>query len=315
MKDTTVPSALTSSPARTKIKQILGAYQLYLLALPAIIYIILFHYGPMYGVQIAFKDFRSSLGIIGSPWVGFKHFERFLSFPNFWLLIRNTLGISLYALIVGFPLPIALAIMINEVRIRSFQKTVQMIAYAPHFISTVVVAGMISLYLNHDHGIINNLVSALGGPRIAYLAEPEWFKTVFVMSNIWQHTGWGTVIYLAALSGIDPALVEAAEIDGASKLQKIWHIDIPGITPTIVILLILRVGQLLTVGFEKILLLQNPLNMESSDVIATYIYRIGLLGGQFSFTTAIGVFNSIVNFILLVSVNQLARRTGETSLW
>ena len=315
MKDTTVRAALTSSPVRAKLKQILGAYQLYLLALPAIIYIILFHYGPMYGVQIAFKDFRSSLGIVGSPWVGFKHFERFLSFPNFWLLIRNTLGISLYALIVGFPLPIALAIMINEVRIRSFQKTVQMISYAPHFISTVVVAGMITLYLNHDHGIINNLVAALGGPRIDYLAEPEWFKTVFVMSNIWQHTGWGTVIYLAALSGIDPALVEAAEIDGASKPQKIWHIDIPGITPTIVILLILRVGQLLTVGFEKILLLQNPLNMESSDVIATYIYRIGLLGGQFSFTAAIGVFNSIINFILLISVNQLARRTSETSLW
>ena len=297
------------------IKRVILDYQLYLLLIPALFYIILFCYGPMYGVIIAFKDYAANLGILGSPWVGFKYFEQFFSLPNFWTIIGNTVGLSVYSLVVGFPLSICLAIMINELSGKYFKKTVQMVTYAPYFISMVVMCGIITLFLNQDYGLINNIVSIFGGKRIDFLIKPEYFKTVYVVSSAWQSTGWSTIIYLAALSTIDPQLIESSYIDGVTRIQKIWYIDIPGIVPTIIILLILNIGHLLSVGFEKVLLLQNALNMESSDIISTFVYRIGLLGGQYSLSTAIGLFNSIINFILLVSVNKIAAKFSETSLW
>ncbi len=297
------------------LRDIVRDHQLYLLLLPAVVYVLVFHYWPMYGVQIAFKDFRASLGIWGSEWVGLKHFLRFFQSPNISQLIRNTLGLSLYSLVAGFPVPIILAILLNEVKSAAFKRTVQTTIYAPHFISTVVMSGMVVMFLNHDKGIINHLVALLGGRRADYMTQPRWFPTIYVLSGIWQNAGWGTIIYFAALSTIDPQVVEAAMIDGASRLQKIWHIDLPGIAPTITILLILNLGGLLSVGFEKVLLLQNALNMETADVISTYVYRVGLLGAQFSYSSAIGLFNSVINFVLLLAANGLARRSGQTSLW
>lgn len=290
-------------------------YQLYLFVLPSALFVLLFSYGPMYGLQIAFKNFNGMLGIWNSPWVGTKYFARFFRSPSFWRILGNTFNISLYELAVGFPIPILLALSLNEVRSKKFKKTVQMITYAPHFISVVVVAGMIYLFLNQSRGLINHIIFAFGGNRISFLTEPGWFKTIFVLSNIWQHAGWGSIIYIAALSSVDPGLIDAVTIDGANRIQRIIHINIPVIAPTITIMLILRCGQLLNVGFQKILLLQNPLNQQSSDIIQTYVYRIGLVGGQFSYTAAIGMFNNLINLVLLVSINELARRTREHSLW
>jgi putative aldouronate transport system permease protein len=290
-------------------------WQIYLLLLPALIYIIIFNYGPMYGVQIAFKDFSPVRGIMGSKWVGMKNFLRFWRYPEFWNILKNTLTISVYQLAVGFPLTIILAFMINEINNKAFKKAVQMITYAPHFMSTVVLAGMLTLFLNKTGGIINHFVSFLGGPRIDYLTNPSWFKIIYGLSGVWQETGWGTILYLAALSGVDPDIIEASKIDGANRLQKIIHIDFFVILPTVIVLLIIQSGRLLSVGFEKILLLQNPVNKVSSDIIATYVYRIGLLDAQYSYTTAIGLFNNIINLIVLFAVNRLARCYSATSLW
>jgi putative aldouronate transport system permease protein len=269
----------------------------------------------MYGVQIAFKDFSPVKGIWDSNWVGVKHFLRFWRYPEFWNILRNTLTISLYHLAAGFPAPIILAFMINEIEHKGFKKTIQMITYAPHFISIVVLCGMLNLFLNKSGGIVNHFIAFFGGPRIDYLIAPAWFKTVFVFSGIWQNTGWGTIIYLAALSGVDSETIEAAKIDGASRLQKIRYIDFPAILPTIIILLIIQSGQIMSVGFEKILLLQNSVNKVSSDVIATYVYRMGLLEAQYSYTAAIGLFNNLINLFLLFCVNSIARKVSKTSLW
>nr|WP_256992404.1 ABC transporter permease subunit [Paenibacillus sp. XY044] len=278
-------------------------------------YIIVFHYVPLYGLQIAFRDYSPSLGIWNSPWVGLEHLRRFFDSYYFWALIRNTLGISLYELAVGFPIPILIALSLNELRGGVFKKWVQTVTYAPHFISVVVMSGMIIAFLAPGTGLINLVVKAFGGEPLPFLTEPGWFKTVFVLSGVWQSMGWGTIIYLAALAGIDPQQHEAAMIDGASRIRRIWHINLPGIMPTMVILLILNVGNFMSVGFEKVFLLQNPLNLEASDVISTYVYRIGLVQGQFSFSAAIGLFNAVINFILLLTVNRLAKRLNETSLW
>ncbi|MFD0716843.1 ABC transporter permease [Paenibacillus sp. GCM10027626] len=300
---------------RKGITRVFQDYQLYLLIVPAFAFVFIFQYIPMYGVQIAFKDYNVLDGFWESGWVGLDHFVRFFESPNFATLIGNTLGLSLYQSVVGFPVPIIFAIMIHEVANKKFKSAVQMVAYAPHFISTVVIVSMLVLFLHSDRGLINNLIAALGGPRVDFISRPEWFKTVYVFSGVWQNAGWGTIIYLAALSSVDPQLTEASRIDGANRLQKIWHVDLPGIAPTIIILLILDMGSLLSVGFEKVLLMQNPLNMSSADVIQTYVYRIGIVGGQFSYSAAIGLFNALVNFIMLVIVNQIARRRSETSLW
>lgn len=296
-------------------KKILQNWQLYIFILPAFLYFFIFHYIPMYGVQIAFKDFIPSLGIWGSEWVGFEHFTRFFSSYYFWDLIKNTLGISVYELIVGFPLPIILALALNEAKDGLYKRTVQTVTYAPHFISVVVMAGMIIAFLAPATGIINHAIELVGFEPIAFMSDPAWFKSVYVLSGVWQSTGWGTIIYLAALAGVDPQHHEAAIVDGASRLQRIWHINIPAIIPTIAILLIMNVGNIMAMGFEKILLLQNPLNLESSNVIATFVYQAGLLDAQYSFAAAVGLFNAVINAILLVTVNYVAKKTSETSLW
>lgn len=290
-------------------------YQLYMLIAPALIYYVIFHYIPMYGIQIAFKDFVPSLGIWGSEWVGLEHIKQFFDSYQFWNVIKNTLGISLYGLVVSFPIPILLALMLNEVRHKKFKAFVQTLTYAPHFISMVVMVGMMFILFSPSTGVFNQIIVSLGGSPVYFMGSAGLFKTVYVLSGVWQGMGWGSIIYLAALSAVDPHLYEAAYMDGASKLKKIIHIDLPAIVPTAVILLILNVGSIMSVGFEKVFLMQNPLNLSTSEVISTYVYKIGLLQNNYSYGAAIGVFNSVINFILLISVNTIAKRTSGSSLW
>ncbi|SDX35627.1 carbohydrate ABC transporter membrane protein 1, CUT1 family [Paenibacillus sp. PDC88] len=301
--------------SRKQWQKIWRNWELYLFIAPAFLYFLIFHYGPMYGIQIAFKNYNPVRGIFGSPWIGFDHFIRFFDSYYFWDLMWNTLTISLYELAVGFPIPIILALAFNELKHKRFKKLAQTVTYAPHFISMVVMVGMIISFLSPSTGILIHFIEWLGFDAPAFLTSPAWFKTVYVLSGVWQSAGWGTIIYLAALSAADPGLHEAAIIDGANRLQRIWNINIPVLVPTMTILLILNMGSLLGVGFEKILLMQNPLNMESSDVISTFVYRSGLENAQYSFSTAVGLFNSVINAILLIVVNQIARRTSENSLW
>lgn len=306
---------LRSRSITTKLRKSLQNWQLYVFVLPAFLYFLIFHYVPMYGVQIAFKDFIPTLGIWGSEWVGFEHFIRFFESYYFWDLLKNTLGISVYELIVGFPLPIILALALNEAKDGLYKRFVQTVTYAPHFISVVVISGMIISFLSPSTGLINHIIGLFGMDPIPFMEDPKWFKTVYVMSGVWQSTGWGTIIYLAALAGVSPQHHEAAIMDGATRLQRIWHVNIPAILPTMIILLIMNVGNILGMGFEKILLLQNPLNKESSNVIATFVYESGLLNAQYSFSAAVGLFNSVINAILLIIVNKIAQKTSETSLW
>ena len=296
------------------IKRALTQWQLYVLILPAVVYIFLFNYQPMYGVMIAFKDFRPSLGILGSPWVGLKHFQAFIDYPNFSKIMFNTMRISLYSMAM-FPLSIILALMINEVSNQKFKKTVQMITYAPYFISTVVVCGMLTLFLNRSNGVINSIVELFGGQRTAFLEVPQYFASIYVWSDVWQGLGWGTIIYLAALSSVSPELIEAALIDGATRFQIMRHVNIPAIMPTIIIMLILRCGGILAVGFDKTYLLQNALNLDASQVISTYVYEIGLLKARFSYSSAIGLFNTVINLAFLFIVNAIAKRVADISLW
>lgn len=300
---------------RSSLRSWTRNWELYLLFLPVLAYFIIFHYIPMYGVQIAFKDFIANKGIMGSPWVGFEHFERFFDSFYFWRIIKNTLGIGIYELIVGFPIPIILALMIHELRTGKFRKFVQTVTYMPHFLSTIVMVGMIMMFLSPASGLINVVISLFGGEPISFMTEPGWFKSIYVWSGVWQTMGWSSIIYIAALAGIDPQLHEAARVDGASRLRRIWHINLPGIAPTIIVLLILNMGSILGVGFEKVFLMQNDLNMESSDVISTNVYRSGILGAQYSFSAAVGLFNSVVNFIMLLTVNRIARKVSSSSLW
>lgn len=290
-------------------------WELYIVIALPIIYLIVFKYIPMWGAQIAFRNYIFTRGFTGSTWVGLQHFKDFFTSIQIGRLLKNTIGISVYSILAGFPLPILLALMLNEVRSIKFKKTVQMVTYAPYFISTVVMVSIILQILDPHNGLINNIITRLGGEPIHFMAETKLFKSIYVWSGVWQMTGYNAIIYIAALAAIDPCLHEAAIVDGASKFQRIVHIDVPGIMPTAVILLILSVGRVMNVGFEKVYLLQNDLNMVRSDVISTYVYRIGLIGSQYSFSTAVGLFNSVVNLILLVSVNAVSRRVSETSLW
>ncbi|KQX47168.1 MULTISPECIES: ABC transporter permease [unclassified Paenibacillus] len=283
--------------------------------LPAVLYFIIFKYIPMLNAVIAFKDYSVVKGIWASPWAGFKHFHLFFNNPQFWVLMKNTLFLSLYQIVIGFPLPILLALALNEIRNGIFKRAVQLVTYAPYFISTVVMVSMIMLLLSPRLGVINIILQSFGLETINFLGIPNMFRSVYVWSDVWQGAGYSAVIYLAALAGVDQSLYEAAKVDGASRFQKIIHIDIPGIMPTAVIILILSVGNIMSVGFEKIYLLQNPLNLETSEIIATYVYKIGLLNANFSFATAVGLFNSVVNLILLLLVNSLAKRISSSSLW
>ncbi|TDF97208.1 ABC transporter permease [Paenibacillus piri] len=298
-----------------RFKTIRKNWDLYLLIAPVIAYFLIFHYAPMYGVQIAFKDFIAVKGIDGSPWVGLKHFERFFNSFYAWRLIRNTLGISLYQLAISFPVPIVFALLLNEVRSHKFKRFLQTVTYAPHFLSTVVMVGLILVFLSPRNGMVNLAISALGGEPVYFMTEAGWFKTVYVFSDVWQNVGWASIIYLAALAGIDPQLYEAAVMDGASKFKRIIHITIPCLMPTAIILLILNFGHVMSVGFEKVFLMQNNLNIEASEVISTYVYKNGLVGSQYSFSSAIGLFNSVINFTLLIVVNSISRRISQTSLW
>jgi len=296
------------------IKMMKSHWQLYLIIFLPVLYIFIFNYVPMYGAMLAFKDYKVSLGITASPWVGLKYFKQFFRSPSSFLIIKNTLLISIYTIVAGFPIPIILAIAITEAKNKTFKNTVQMVTYAPYFISTVVMVGMLFQVLDPQVGIVSKLLGQ-SFSSVNFLGDAKYFKHLFVWSGIWQGTGYASIIYIAALAGVDPFLQEAAIIDGASKFKRIIHVDIPSIMPTIIILLILSVGGVMSVGFEKVFLMQNPMNASSSEIIATYVYKVGLLSGNFSFSTAVGLFNSVVNLFLLVSVNTVAKKMGGSSLW
>jgi len=287
---------------------------LYLMILPAALYILVFSYQPMYGIIIAFKDFRPSRGIIGSPWVGLQHFIRFVTFPNFWKLIWNTMSLNLYGLAV-FPVPIVFALSLNEMRNMKYKKVVQMVTYAPNFLSVVVVCGMILLFFNRSMGMINNLLEFFKADRVDFMGNSKYFRHIYVWSGVWQGFGFGSIIYLAGLSGVSSELIEAAKIDGASRLKINWHVNLPAIRPTIILLLILSTGGILGSDFAKILLLQNDLNKDVSNVIGTYTYEIGLISGQFAYSAAIGLFNTIIGVIILLTVNAIAKRVSEVGIW
>lgn len=297
------------------IRSIIRNWQVYLMLLPVIAYYVIFHYGPMYGLQIAFKNYNPVLGFWKSPWRGFAHFERFFSSYNASRVIINTLALSLLSMVFNFPLTIILALMLNELRSQRFKKLVQTVTYAPHFISVVVVISMMILFTHADRGIVNFAIRALGGETIRFMEKPEWFRPLYIISGLWQELGYGAIIYIAALANIDQELLEAACIDGAGRLRRIWHVNIPGIMPTVITMLILKVGSIMTVGHEKVFLMQNPLNLEASEIISTYTYRIGIVNNQMSFAAAVTFFNSVVNCILLLTVNKIAKKVADTALW
>ena len=291
---------------------------LYLFILPAFLYFLIFAYVPMYGVQIAFKDFVATKGFLGSEWADplFKHFQTFFSSVNFWNILRNTLGLSLYYLAVSFPAPIILALLINEVKNTKFKKAVQNITYMPYFISTVVLVGMVDLFFART-GLVNNILGLFGIEPIMFLMKDSMFNDLYVWSGVWQSTGYGAVIYIAALAGVSPDLHEAATIDGATRFQRILHVNLPAIMPTIVIMLILRMGSIMNVGFEKVMLLYNPTTYEVADVISTFVYRKGIVEANYSYSAAVGLFNSVINFMMIIVANWVSRKLtdGESSLW
>ncbi len=296
-------------------KSFIKGWPLYLLLIVPILHTIIFEYIPMGGLVLAFKEYDPVDGFKSGRWLGFSNFIVFFKSYNFVRIVRNTILINLYELIAGFPIPIILAISINEVRSKSFKKSVQLITYAPHFISTVILVSIVMQVLSIHTGIVNNVIKALGHTPINFMGDAKYFRHIFVWSGIWKNMGYSSIIYIAALTAIDPELYEAAKIDGASKLKRIFYIDIPGILPTAIVLLILQFGKMMKLGFEKVYLLQNDVNISASEVISTYSYKIGLVRGDFSFATAIGFFNSVINLVLIVVVNRIARKVGETSLW
>ena len=304
----------TSRGARLWRRIWAGRY-LYLMFLPVFLYYVIFRYGPMLGLSIAFKDYNAFLGFEKSPWVNFKYFEQFFNSIYLWRLVRNTLLINLYDLVFNFPAAIMLALLINEVQNRRFKKTVQTITYMPYFISSVVIASMVVQFLSPSSGIINSVIAALGGERQYFMVQPESFRTIYTLMNLWRNIGWNSIIFLAAISGINGELYEACRVDGGGYIRQMWHITLPGIASTIVVLLIMRLGHIMDAGYETILLLQNNANLETSDVINTYVYRRGLKGGEYSYGTAVGMFQSVTGFALVIFANWLSRRFGETSLW
>lgn len=288
--------------------------EIYIMLIPIVVFYIIFHYMPMYGALIAFKDYAPKLGVMASPWAGFKHFQMFFSSPSFLTVLLNTLRISFMSLLIEFPAPIILAVLINELRSAKFAKVVQTATYLPHFISLIVVCGMVKDF-TRDSGIITQLLGVFGVPEVSLLGYPKYFLPVYIGSNMWQQVGWSSIIYLAALTGVDPQLYEAAKIDGANKWQQTVHVTLVGIMPTIVTMLILRMGAILAVGYEKIILLYNDATMEVADVISTYVYRKGILEQSWSFSTAVNLFNSVVNLIFLLITNKISSKVNETSLW
>jgi len=296
------------------IRNVKKSSQLYAFIFLAFLSVFVFAYIPMYGILMGFQNFSAPRGIWGSEWVGFRHFEAFFNSHFFWQIMRNTIFLSLYQIVAAFPMPIILALAFNEAKDGFFKKFTQTVTYAPHFISIVVMTGMIISFLTPE-GLINNLLGIVGISPTNFLSLPGWFPSVYVWSGIWQSTGWGTVIYLAALAGVDPTLHEAAIVDGASRMKRMWHINLPAIKPTIVVLLILSFGSIMTNGFERIILLQTPLNLTTSRVISTYVFEVGIEGGRFSFATAVGLFNSVINAGLLIVVNYISKKVSGSGLW
>lgn len=286
----------------------------YLMLLPVLAYYLIFHYGPMYGAIIAFKEYVPAKGIFNSPWVGFEHFKSFFSSFYFVRILKNTVLLSFYSIVFEFPAPIILALLLNEIKSSAFKRTVQTVTYIPHFISVMVICGIIVDFTSR-FGVINDIIAFLGGERSNLLMRPEMFRTIYVTTDVWQGIGWGTIIYLAALAGVDVEQYEAATIDGAGRWRQMRHVTLPGIAPTIVVMLILRMGKIMNVGFEKIILLYNPTTYETADVISTFVYRKGLLEFSYSYSAAVGLFNSVINFIFLIATNKISRKLNETSLW
>lgn len=295
----------------TQIKRNWG---LYLLLLPAVVLLLLFTYKPMYGILIAFKDYNPSMGITGSPWAGFKYFEKFFNSYQFEVTLKNTITISLYSF-ATFPIPIVFALLVNQLRQNMYRRFFQTVTYMPHFISVVVLVGLMMILLSPSNGLIGNIYRLFGAEAPNLMGSASLFSSLYVWSDVWQQTGWNSIIYLAALSAVNPSLYEAAKVDGASRWQMVKMIDIPMLIPTAVTLLILRIGGLLGVGFEKVFLMQNNLNISGSEVISTYVYKIGLLSAQYSFSSAINLFNTVINLILLVTFNQISKKYSENSIW
>lgn len=298
------------------LKDMKKHWQLFVIMIPAILFYIFFMYRPMWGLQIAFKDFKPFLGISKSKWVGFNHFIKFIESPYFFRTLKNTLLINVYGLLFGFPIPIILALMLNEVKNIRFKKTIQTLTYLPHFISIVVIAGIVTNFLSLD-GLANIVIEKAGGEKVQFLTVKEYFRTIFVSMNIWKESGFSAIVYLAALAGIDPNLYEAAYVDGASKFKRILHVTIPGIMPTIVVLLVMKIGSMLSVGYEAIILLYQPATYETADVISTYVYRMGFMsnGREYGYAAAVGLFNAIVSVILVVLANKISKKLSGTSLW
>ncbi len=308
-KATTLQVSANRPKGKTLGKRILEHWQLYLLLLIPVVLTIIYKYIPMYGIQIAFRDYKPSRGFTGSEWVSWEWFERLFTAPTFDRMIKNTVLLSFYSLLWSFPVPIILALAINQLRFKRYKRVVQTILYAPHFISIMVVCGMIRIFLSPNGGLINLLL----GTTIDFLSESSAFRTIYIVSGIWQEAGWGTIIYLATLSTVDPGLYEAAKIDGASMFQRIWNIDLPSLVPMIVLQLIMSAGSLMSVGFEKVMLLQTDLNKATSDVIAVYVYEQGIVNAKYSYSTAVGLFNTVINIILLIVVNKISKKAADVS--
>lgn len=300
---------------RSPLTRLIKSWQLYVLLLPTMAYMIIFNYVPMYGLQIAFRNYEARSGFWGSEWIGLSHFINFFTSPQFSQLLLNTLRISLVSLVFSFPLPILLALLINEVRGARVKKWIQNITYAPYFISTVILVSIINVFLSRTDGLINQLIRSMGGQSVDFLGKASLFVPIYVVSSLWQNTGWGSIIYIAALSGVDFELHDAAQIDGANLIKRIWHINLPCILPTAVIMFVLSCGHIMSVGYEKIYLMQNAINLNVSEVISTYVYKVGLIKVQFSYTTAIGLFNNVINVVLLLLSNAMARRLTDVSLF
>jgi len=308
-----------SAPFRSRLqatwKHMKRDRQLLILFIPCIIFYLLFRYGPLYGLIIAFKDYSVFQGIMGSDWVGLKHFTKFFMGDDFYLLFKNTLLLGFYSLIFGFPFPIILAILLNEVRVKWFKKSVQTFTYLPAFLSVVIISSMIIDFLSPGSGIINQIIAWFGLEKIYFLILPEWFRTVYVVSDIWSTAGYEAIIYLAAISGISPTLYEAARVDGSSRLRSIWHITLPGILPTVLVMFILKTGSMIRVGYEKVLLLYTPTTYEVADVFSTFVYRKGLLETNYSYAAAVGMFEALIAMIMLLAANFISRRLGGRGLW
>ncbi|WP_239635283.1 ABC transporter permease subunit [Paenibacillus sp. H1-7] len=297
------------------IKHIKRDRQLLLLFIPCILFYVLFRYGPLYGLVIAFKDYSVFAGVWGSDWVGLKHFAKFFSNSDFWILFRNTLLLGFYTLVFGFPFPILLAILLNEVRKQWFKKTVQTLSYLPAFLSVVIICSMIIDFLSPVNGLFNQLLSSIGFEKTYFLIDPGWFRPIYVISEIWGTVGYEAIIYLAAIAGINPTLYEAARVDGARRMQMIRHITIPGLLPTLLVMFILKTGSMIRIGYEKVLLLYNPMTYDVADVFSTYVYRKGLIESNYSYAAAVGMFEALVAMVMLLGANALAKRIGGNGLW